>query len=201
MWRERLGCWWLTLSGPTQAGLGSCLGALSLHLGERLEGLLGWLPPRARLMFEQRAQAEPGCGWLEQELQRLQLPEFPAPGGFEFSLPPVPRLLPQGAQLWRQAGMALPHRALAMSEPLQPSPSLQLEHAALDRVTVMVTTGFTAGLAIALFATVAIGVVEVTGQRRGRWASRTLPRREEPPKRTFTRRSRCFKIRDWVLVK
>ena len=40
VWRERLECWWLMLPQPTQGMLGSCLGALGLHIGSRLETLI-----------------------------------------------------------------------------------------------------------------------------------------------------------------
>ena len=40
-WRERVGCWWLALPLAAQTRLGECLGAVSFHLGSRLDALLG----------------------------------------------------------------------------------------------------------------------------------------------------------------
>lgn len=33
-WRQRFECWYMALPGPTQMQLGSCMGALGLHLGD-----------------------------------------------------------------------------------------------------------------------------------------------------------------------
>lgn len=93
-WRQRLGCWWLALPGPTQAQLGHCLGALSLHLSSRLEGLLGRPVMRD---FAPHTQAQ--CEWLEGSLEQLQLPHFPTSDGFSFSVPAIPKLLPPWEQL------------------------------------------------------------------------------------------------------
>ena len=102
-WRERLGCWWLALPRPTQTSLGQCLGALSLHLGSRLELALGDGTPR--LTPHQTSQqasggADAGGGWGggrcgSSVIPTLELPLFPTMDGFQFSLPPIPRLLPQ----------------------------------------------------------------------------------------------------------
>ena len=106
-WRRRLECWYLTLPPLSQSSLGSCIGALSLHVGSKLD--LAWraaasaaggpeLPP------PRPTQAvAPGCEWFE-EGAAASLPEFPhfgrhgTPGGQDlhdltFSLPPIPRLL------------------------------------------------------------------------------------------------------------
>jgi len=92
-WRQRLGCWWLGLSAPIQTDLVHCLGALSLHLTSRMNRLLGRTPTQAA---GGGAGAEPGCEWVTEE---LQLPDFPSLNGFEFSVPPIPRLLPSWQQL------------------------------------------------------------------------------------------------------
>ena len=70
-WRRRFGCWWIGLPGPTQAQLGSCLGALSLHLGSRLDVLLG-RPPAAL------SAAEPQCrSWFDEGVYiRSSFPSF-----------------------------------------------------------------------------------------------------------------------------
>lgn len=95
-WRHRLSCWWVGLPGPTQGDLGHCLGALSLHLGARLEKMIGRpLPASPR----GGAAAESGCEWLEAATEELQMPDFPKIADFEFSLPPIPRLMPPWTQL------------------------------------------------------------------------------------------------------
>ena len=94
-WRRRFGCWWIGLPGPTQAQLGSCLGALSLHLGSRLDVLLG-RPPAAL------SAAEPQCrSWFDEGgLHSLELPEFPDVNRLlRFGIPPIPRLMPAWEEL------------------------------------------------------------------------------------------------------
>ena len=39
-WQRRVACWWLALPAPTQTQISSCLSALSLHLGSRLDSAL-----------------------------------------------------------------------------------------------------------------------------------------------------------------
>lgn len=95
-WRQRLSCWWLALPRPMQADLGHCLGALSLHLTARINALVGKSAPHAASTM---AGAEPGCEWLMASPEELQLPDFPMLGGLEFSLPPIPMLLPSWEQL------------------------------------------------------------------------------------------------------
>lgn len=99
-WRRRFGCWWLALAAPTRAELTHCLGALSLHLGSQLERVRGGgggrggrgtgnAPTRAPAPVSQTQ-----CEWLQTASERLTLPELPEIGGFDFSLPPLPRLVP-----------------------------------------------------------------------------------------------------------
>ena len=118
-WRERIECWFLGLPMPTRTQLAHCMGALSLHLGSRLESVLrsanvgggvgggvgrgvgggvggGSKPPGAESALA--AVPEPGCEWVRNEVQ-LQLPQFPSFGSFEFELPPIPRLLPSYERL------------------------------------------------------------------------------------------------------
>ena len=99
-WRRRLGCWMLALPGPTRFDLVGCLGALTLHLGSRLDlvfldELVG--NPGARPNLEE----DPHCKWVETTGERLELPRFPTHEQFDFSLPPIPRLLPTSEQLLR----------------------------------------------------------------------------------------------------
>ena len=96
-WWQRLGCWFLALPRTTQGRLGPCLGALSLHLGSRLDALLG---QRLASSTQRPPVPEQGCEWLSLESEPLRLPEFPAfEHGLHFSLPPLPRLLPPSWQL------------------------------------------------------------------------------------------------------
>ena len=90
VWRQRLGCWWLALPGPTRAELSNCLGALSLHLGSRLDRMLGRPPVDPPV----HAAVQSGCQLVAPESERLQLPPFPSLDGVDFTLPPLPRLLP-----------------------------------------------------------------------------------------------------------
>ena len=102
-WRQRLGGWWLALPMQTRSQLGSCFGALSLHLSARFDALLGrrLLPPlRSTPPGGGGGETPPVCEWLERRFEpladspALELPEFPALQGLDFSLPPLPRLLP-----------------------------------------------------------------------------------------------------------
>ena len=97
-WQERLQCWWGALPGPTQNGLGACLGSLSILLGSRLEQALGRLG-RTPTQSSARPAAEAGCEWLDNAAETLEMPEFPDLDAFRFSLPPIPRLLPSIQQL------------------------------------------------------------------------------------------------------
>ena len=44
-------------------------------------------------------ETEPACEWISRAPAELQLPELPSIGGFDFSVPPLPRLLPPWEQL------------------------------------------------------------------------------------------------------
>ena len=84
-WSRRFECWWMGLPGFTQSRLSACLGALSLHLGSRLDAAFG-----RRAVSASR---ESGCEWLnERTLELEMIPDFPSPS--QFVLPPIPRLLP-----------------------------------------------------------------------------------------------------------
>ena len=79
-----------------------CLGALGLHLGARLEALLGRALPTASHTAA-RPTAEDGCESLF-DSETLLLPEFPSLDGLKFSVPPVPRLLPPLEELQASLG-------------------------------------------------------------------------------------------------
>lgn len=108
-WQRDFGCWWGALPRTTQGNLANCLGALSIHLGSRLEGLLRWTPTHA--VDGGPVNAEPGCKWIE-DTSQLQLPEFPSLGDFEFSLPPIPRLLPPWERLQVHSGARMQRHPL-----------------------------------------------------------------------------------------
>ena len=106
-WYEEFACWFVSLPLPTQGQLGSCFGALSLHLGSRLDA--SWRAARASLgrrgepnptkPSAQLPVAESGCAWVG-ESESLGLPSFPEfPTNLDFNLPPIPRLLPPWEQL------------------------------------------------------------------------------------------------------
>lgn len=93
-WGERIECWWIAT--PYRAPLQACFGALSLTLAQRFEQLIH---PRGSRTVQPTPQVADGCEWID-EGRVLQLPDFPAVGdGFEFVLPPIPRLLPSWQHL------------------------------------------------------------------------------------------------------
>ena len=130
-WRRQLSCWMLSLPSPSQEQLGSCIGALSLHLGGRLERMLGRSASAAAV---ETRSAEPGCEWLERAEEQLQLPELPQLGDFEFSLPPIPRLVPSADQLLVLQGSHIIKGAQAAHSGLQMHGSHQRDWAPLDLV-------------------------------------------------------------------
>lgn len=108
-WQGRITCWWLALPAPTQSQIGSCLGALGLHLVERLEAILAaQRGAGVRLARWGSAAADPGCEWLEREVETLRLPAFPSPEHVDFSLPPLPGLLP--SELYHEGATLSQHR-------------------------------------------------------------------------------------------
>ena len=118
-WQRRLECWYLALPVSTRARLGDCVHAFALHLGSRLDA--AW---RAALAMRGRpapeaapvgnAAAGGDCAWIGEEGSiaegGVQLPSFPEfPARHDFSVPPLPRLLPSSLQLqsaaeaWQQS--------------------------------------------------------------------------------------------------
>lgn len=94
-WRRRFACWWIALPASGRGMAEACVGALSLHLGSRLDALRGVLAGRSIApQLVRKTRVEPGCDkWLS-EVQ-LELPEVPSlPDGTKFQLPAVPRLVP-----------------------------------------------------------------------------------------------------------
>ena len=96
-WQRRFECWFVGLPLTKQTQLGSCMGALALHVGSRLE--VAWRAAQMALkrplpVSSPAARLPEGCEWLSQETS-LGLPAFPPfPVDNEFKLPPLPRLLP-----------------------------------------------------------------------------------------------------------
>ena len=75
-WGGRISAW--ASAQPDQARLGDCLGALGLHLGARLRGLLGPLLLGGGLASTPPpSSASADCEWMGREGERLNLPEFP----------------------------------------------------------------------------------------------------------------------------
>ena len=104
-WSERLDCWWLALPDASRTQLGACLGALGLHVASRLDA--AWRAVRVSAGFTPPSQGalvgagtpEQGCEWIsESSAAAASLPALPAfpsfQGGFEWAVPPIPRLLP-----------------------------------------------------------------------------------------------------------
>ena len=92
-WQDRFECWWVAT--PYRTGMEACVGSLGLMLAARLEHVLRAFTPGFEAPSEalRGARAEQGCEWLEQA--ELALPKFPSMGeGFEFTRPPIPRLVP-----------------------------------------------------------------------------------------------------------
>jgi|MDSY01.1.fsa_nt_gb hypothetical protein len=111
-WRERIECWYLSLPLLGRGELGSCVGALGLHIGSRLE--LAWRSARPRsapLGIEREVgAAATGCAWMRDGVLELplELPPFPDLGTLDaFTLPPIPRLVPSLEHLESRAEQML----------------------------------------------------------------------------------------------
>lgn len=153
-WLERLKCWYLGLPQPMQGGLSSCVGALGLHFGSRLQSVVGGGASQKKSL---EALAEPGCEWIE-ELTFVEFPKLPnLPIGemSNFELPPLPGrwLLPEawwqhmqssagrgqsGGVGWRGE---LTFGLESLDQP-QPPPTLQFAASAAWSPTPMIAAGF-----------------------------------------------------------
>jgi|MDSY01.1.fsa_nt_gb hypothetical protein len=102
-WRQRFECWFITLPSVTQRRLMDCGGSLLLHLGARLDSLLG----RRGGLVSPSAE----CAWIESGggLEELKLPEFPSVDSVRFT--PLPRLLPPWERLRALGGADGEHLA------------------------------------------------------------------------------------------
>lgn len=163
-WRRRFSCWWLALPGSTQGMVGSCLGALSLHLGSRLDALRGALGGGSAAARAAPQSSEPGCSnWLLES--KLELPELPSlPNDMKFQLPPLPRLIPEFNFLQQLVSQPSKQQRLASNEQSS-SQDLGVSLAAL-------AAGGGGGALVVLLA-----VALTWGRSRGR-----VTLRESPPK-------------------
>lgn len=120
-WEQSLSCWWVGLPVPIQAQLGSCVGALALHLGSKLDA--SWRLAQSALGRSAALQGaaatsgvtptgatDPRCTWAESTITELDFPAFPD-FPMEFVLPPIPRLVPR----WLEVSIAAPNGAIVAS--------------------------------------------------------------------------------------
>lgn len=161
-WREKLADWFRGLPLPTQEQLGGCMGALALHLGSRLDALLGRASPSAKgPTATTRGSAGPstseaGCEWLHEGSPLQTLPDFPEPPA-RFEVPPLPRLLPSwGQQLHSRAQPRAPHGEGSMKESGERSVQQEARHSQTAWVGAVYGAG--AGALAALAMVVFVGV-------------------------------------------
>lgn len=108
-WRARFSCWWLLLPPITRTRLGSCMGALALHIGSKVDGLgIGSSEGAAASPLGESSLGDPGCDWVKEAARELALPQL-APA---LPLPPIPSLLPRWWQLQALQGR-LSHKGLS----------------------------------------------------------------------------------------
>lgn len=104
VWLNRFACWWIGVPPLMQQQLGSCLGALGLHLANRFDS--SWRAaggtPMAGARFGGALRREQGCEWVAERATALDLPLFPDLGSLIFTLPALPRLLPHLVPDWQQ---------------------------------------------------------------------------------------------------
>lgn len=104
-WAHRFSCWWLAVPPLTQERLGGCLGALGVHLASRLDASLrsagGASSSRPMAVQGGATRREPGCEWVAEHSESLKLPRFPDLRTLDFTVPPLPRLLPHLVPNWR----------------------------------------------------------------------------------------------------
>ena len=131
---RRIRCWWVALPMPTQQQLGGCFGALGLHVASRVDA--SWRATQGPATgASTRAEPIPaGCEWVAAR-DTLVLPEFPPlpSTNSQFSLPPLPRLLPSWQQL-----QSLTRNGAALSQTLA-SPGSEAK--AQEQISHSATTG------------------------------------------------------------
>ena len=170
-WRQRLECWWISLSLPTQTQLRGCMGALGLHLGGRLEMAMRALGHQLPTAPHGDAQDQSQCEWMADGADTLNLPSFPRLGDLEFRMPPIPRLVPSWEQLRasaaaaRMAAATARHTSASFARPIDQTTSLATEQAHRSG-SVLVGAGVGVGVTLALI--VAIPMARWGQRGRGR---------------------------------
>lgn len=106
-WYGSFECWYLALPAGVKTSISGCAGALALTLGSRLDA--AWRAAQMKLGRGTAPEAmpasdghaaEPGCEWVRESTTELRnLPDFPELGRFDFTLPPIPRLVPSYEQM------------------------------------------------------------------------------------------------------
>jgi|TARA_B100000513_G_C11877706_1_gene178143 hypothetical protein len=183
-WNERLDDWWIAT--PYRQGLQACMGALSLHLANRLDTLFrSW---RALHFWKPDTASQPprdlgeNCEWVgESGAERLDLPDFPD-FPIKFELPPVipiPRLLPSFEEL--QSRTSTSGAKHAASLPSQRSASVQHAQPPAWEVTLLGAGAGAAGAALA-FGAMACFCRSIAG-RGGTYAVRRGRRQMQPTPR------------------
>jgi|TARA_B100000513_G_scaffold66248_1_gene26210 hypothetical protein len=75
-WTDRVGCWWLSLPPSTRTNIGACMGALGVHLAERLDEALraarriagrSSVAARAVAGGDKGHAGEHSCEWVSEE--------------------------------------------------------------------------------------------------------------------------------------
>ena len=163
-WERRLGCWFESRERLVEP-LRSCSRALALRLSARFDRLVhttkASLTKASLVRADDADLAERGCEWIE----KIELPEFPIPGGFQFGSPLLPSsLLPWGFQKWQELDGVRP---LSRDE----QASLQNHRS--------VKTGVYASIAGAGFALGALLVLALGWFRRGARSRASSPRRHQ----------------------
>lgn len=163
-WRRRMDCWVGGLALPSQARIHGCVGALGLHIASRLDA--AWRGAAhmigAPTADAATAAAQQDCEWLGDAMPMLELPAFPEfPKSHEFTLPPIPSLLPKWQTLQSHARTEPTpnpqHTPLARTSAIE----TPIETPALTLAIGGIASGFAGGIAAA-----AIGFVCLRSMRR-----------------------------------
>lgn len=165
-WRTRLECWFLGLPLPTQTQLGSCMGALALHLGSKLDAswraaqlALGRTPTAMQQIPAREGIPETGCEWVRGGgLEMPAIPDLPGDLPSDFRLPPLPQLLPT----WQRLQSLVNWQRLQPRQQQQSTPAWQ-------------AAGLGAGVGLGLGAVL---VLAIACNRRRPWMCRVRVRRQ-----------------------
>lgn len=153
-WQRRLEVWWLALPLADQVSLGSCMGALGLHLGARFEAALrGWFELLGRQAGSSAGSPPPAASHCEGLLGETRLPDFPdLPHDALKLVVPIPGrwLLPDWLQLQSRAAQRNAQEEAAVAPRTQ-------RHAAM--MSSAMGLGFLAGVVV---------FTSIAWRRRGR---------------------------------